>query len=168
MIRQGTLNDLPQIEQIAIRATKQMNLEGSDQWTSAYPTSAHFQEDIEQGTLYVYQENAHIVGSISIDQNLPAEFNGAQLCWQTQHETAGTFHRLVVDPAAQKSGVAVKLIEFAESYCRKQGLVSLKMDTYSKNNKAQKLFAKLGYKPVGTFYYPNKKDPFLAYEKELV
>jgi RimJ/RimL family protein N-acetyltransferase len=48
-----------------------------------------------------------------------------------------------------------------------QGLTSLKMDTYSKNKKAQKLFAKLGYKPVGTFYYPNKKDPFFAYEKAL-
>ncbi|WMM32977.1 GNAT family N-acetyltransferase [Shouchella clausii] len=167
MIRQGTLNDLPQIEQIAIDATKQMNLEGSDQWTSAYPTAAHFQEDIEQGTLYVYLENMRIVGSISIDQNLPVEFNESQLSWKTKHETAGTFHRLVVDPAAQQSGVAVKLVQFAESLCREQGLASLKMDTYSKNKKAQKLFAKLGYKPVGTFYYPNKKDPFFAYEKAL-
>jgi GNAT superfamily N-acetyltransferase len=59
-----------------------------------------------------------IVGSISIDQSFPVEFNGSQLSWQTKHETAGTFHRLVVDPAAQQSGVAVKLVQFAESYCR--------------------------------------------------
>ncbi|WP_078392446.1 GNAT family N-acetyltransferase [Shouchella patagoniensis] len=167
MIREATFDDLAQIEEIAIRATKIMNSEGSDQWDKSYPTITHFHSDIKAGSLFVYENEGHIIGAIAIDRSFAPEYKSSTLRWETKQESSGTFHRLVVDPLAQKGGIAKALILFAEQLFKSAGLLSLQVDTYSLNKKAQRLFEKLGYVNVGTLQFENKKMSFYGFEKKL-
>ncbi|WP_059102941.1 GNAT family N-acetyltransferase [Shouchella shacheensis] len=165
MIRQAASQDLTTITAIASRATRLMNAEGSDQWDETYPTAEHFENDIAQGSLFIKEEAGTILGMIAVDRNLAPEFK--DVLWETADALAATFHRLAVDPKARKSGLASELIGFAESFAIEQGLRSMKIDTYSLNEKAQALFARLDYHKVGEMFYEGRKLPFYCYEKKL-
>ncbi|MBG9784817.1 GNAT family N-acetyltransferase [Shouchella lehensis] len=168
MIRKAMKQDLVKIEEMAIRATKKMNAEGSDQWDKHYPTIAHFTKDLQLGTLFVYEQDGIVVGSITIDQSFAPEYANASLRWSEQQQFAGTFHRLLVDPNARKAGIAGALIAFAENLSHHKGLTAMQVDTYSLNEKAQQLFQKYGYEKVGTLQFPEKEAIFFGFEKQLI
>ncbi|GAF11854.1 acetyltransferase [Bacillus sp. JCM 19046] len=167
MIRKATQNDLFHIHDMAVRATKRMNAEGSDQWDKTYPTTEHFQKDIHLGSLYVYEHDEKLIGSITIDQSFSPEYGAATLKWNTPQASAGTFHRLLVDPDVRKKGTAKALITFAESYFKEHGCTALQIDTYSINHKAQRLFESCGFTNTGEFYFPGKETAFLGFEKTI-
>ncbi|WP_054709279.1 GNAT family N-acetyltransferase [Bacillus sp. JCM 19041] len=133
----------------------------------SYPTIAHFRSDIKASSLFVYENRGQIIGAIAIDRSFAPEYKSSTLRWETDQESSGTFHRLVVDPLAQKGGIAKALILFAEQLFKNNGLSSLQVDTYSLNDKAQRLFEKLGYVNVGTLHFENKKTYFFGFEKKL-
>ncbi|GAF21843.1 MULTISPECIES: GNAT family N-acetyltransferase [Shouchella] len=167
MIRKAVKQDLVKIEEMAIRATKKMNAEGSDQWDKHYPTIQHFTKDLDLGSLFVYEQDGVVVGSITIDQSFAPEYTSTSLQWSEQQRHAGTFHRLLVDPSARKAGIAAALIDFAEKHSHKKGLTAMQVDTYSLNEKAQQLFEKYGYEKVGTLQFPGKEAIFFGFEKQL-
>lgn len=167
MIRKATQNDLIHINDMAIRATKRMNAEGSNQWDKTYPTIDHFQRDIDSGSLFVFEHESLLIGSITVDQSFAPEYSSSTLKWKTPQSNSGTFHRLLVDPDVQNKGTAISLIKFAESYFQEHGCTALQIDTYALNDKAQRLFTKCGYSNTGEFFFPGKKNSFVGYEKLL-
>ncbi|MFB4213061.1 GNAT family N-acetyltransferase [Shouchella sp. JSM 1781072] len=167
MIRKATSHDLKKIEEMAIRATKKMNAEGSDQWDKQYPTIQHFEKDLAEGSLFVYEQDETVVGSITVDQTFAPEYRSESLTWSDVQDHAGTFHRLLVDPETRKAGIAASLITYAEEHCKRQGLKAMHIDTYALNEKAQQLFSKYGYTKVGTLQFPGKEAQFIGFEKKL-
>lgn len=165
MIRKANTDDLVHILQIVNDTIIVMKEEGNDQWNEQYPTSHIFQHDLEQGSLYVKEEDGQIVGSITIDQHEAEEYNA--ILWTYPNRGAVVFHRLCVNPTYRKGGLATKLIQFAENYARSIGVQYMKIDTYSLNKKAQQLFLKNGYTKVGEMYYQGKENRFYCYEKSL-
>ena len=105
-----------------------MREEGSDQWDHTYPLRKDFEQDFQNGSLFVFEHNQEIVGSITVDQTQPKEYEA--VTW-TQNEQAYVFHRLVVKPGARKLGIASQLIDFAEEYALLNGVKYMRIDTYS-------------------------------------
>ncbi|WP_379496090.1 GNAT family N-acetyltransferase [Oceanobacillus longus] len=165
MIRLATKRDLNTIVRIANKTIEVMNAEGSNQWDDTYPTGDHFTEDIKHSSLFIYENAGTVLGFISADQNLANEYDN--LKWNLPNDQCGTFHRLTVDADHRNSNIASMLITFVEEYFKELGLSGMKIDTYSINEKAERLFTRLGYQKVGEYYMEERTLPFFGFEKRL-
>ncbi|MCM2677192.1 GNAT family N-acetyltransferase [Alkalicoccobacillus plakortidis] len=166
MIRLATVTDIQHIARMATETVQIMKEEKNDQWDETYPLPEHFQHDVENGTIFVKELDHEVVGSITIDRDFSEAYS--HFSWEQPIEQTMIFHRLVVNPAIRKKGIASQLIEFAEQHARTKGCTSMKVDTYSLNQKAQGLFLRHSYRPVGELKLPERANPFYFYEKTLI
>ncbi|WP_338447827.1 GNAT family N-acetyltransferase [Niallia oryzisoli] len=164
MIRKGRNEDIPAIMKLVKDTVQIMKEEKSDQWDEKYPTVTIFENDAKNESLYVYEENGKVFGSITVDTNLPNEYH--DISWRKK-TSAYTFHRLVISAAARKKGMASSLIAYAEKIALQNNVPYMKIDTYSLNKKAQALFEKCGYVKAGEMAFHGKENPFYCYDKIL-
>jgi ribosomal protein S18 acetylase RimI-like enzyme len=68
------------------------------------------------------------------------------LSWQELREEAGFIHDIYVDDPARRRGVAARLVEAAVAWFRTQGMPRVIIHTAEKNDAAQHLFDKLGFR----------------------
>ena len=88
--------------------------------------------------------------------------------WLTKDEKNLYVHRLAVDPMYQKKGIGKLLMDFAEEYGLKNGLKSVRLDTFSKNDRNNKFYRSRNYIQLDDVYFPNQSEfPFHCYEKIL-
>ncbi|MGH9348670.1 MAG: GNAT family N-acetyltransferase [Vicinamibacterales bacterium] len=66
--------------------------------------------------------------------------------WQELREAAGFIHDIVVDEGSRRHGVASALVEAAVAWLRERGAPRVMLWTAEKNEGAQRLFAKLGFR----------------------
>jgi len=66
--------------------------------------------------------------------------------WKEVREAAGFVHDVVVAPEAQRSGVASALVESACGWLRSIGAPRVVLWTAEKNDPAQRLFTRLGFR----------------------
>ena len=66
--------------------------------------------------------------------------------WKELRDSAGFIHDVVVAPEAQRAGVASALVEAACDWCRSVGAPRVVLWTAEKNDPAQQLFARLGFR----------------------
>jgi len=165
LIRQATLNDLPQIMQLIKEVVPQMNAVGNWQWDDTYPNTAVFEHDISLNQLWVAEIDADIVGIAAITTDQEAEY--AQVGWDL-NQTAIVTHRLAVSIKYQGKGIAAALLQQAELCALARNIKFLRIDTNTMNQATQKLFPKLGYVfsgEIGLNFRPGLR--FYCYEKRL-
>ena len=162
-IRQGCIDDLPEILSIVKRTLILMEQEGNDQWSEKYPNEDIFRKDIENNSLFVAIMDDKVIASITIDQIGGKSYDN--IAWSYSDKEFMIIHRLVVDPEIRGGGIASKLLAFAEIHCIENDIFYLKTDTYSLNDKAQNLFIKNGYNKVGSTIFEGKNNPFYCYDK---
>ena len=66
--------------------------------------------------------------------------------WKELREAAGYIHDIVVVPEAQRHGVASVLVETACEWFRSLGAPRVVLGTAEKNERAQRLFTRLGFR----------------------
>jgi ribosomal protein S18 acetylase RimI-like enzyme len=66
--------------------------------------------------------------------------------WKELRDTAGFIHDIVVDELARRRGIAESLISAAIEWLQKQGVPRVVLWTAEKNDSAQRLFTKLGFR----------------------
>lgn len=164
-IRQASFNDIDNIMKMITVCIKDMESQGIYQWIRGfYPTRDLFEQDIENGSLYLLEKKGKCLGVIAIDEKQSPEYEG--LDWYISNGKTLVIHRLAVDPNFQKQGIGSKLISFAENFAINKGYTSIRLDTYSGNSGAIKLYERRGYKKVvGELYFPRRELPFYCYEK---
>lgn len=142
-----------------------MESRGIYQWGEYYPTLEIIQDDIESELLYIIKENDTVLGIITLNEEQPSEWGGIN--WSTQEGRPLMIHRLAVNPKWQKRGVGRRLLDFAEKYAICNEYTSIRLDAYSGNPRALKLYEKHKYKRMGQVYFPMRELPFYCYEKIL-
>ncbi|QLK86183.1 GNAT family N-acetyltransferase [Staphylococcus sp. 17KM0847] len=169
MIRKAHYTDLPDIMTLTSAAKALMYQDGNPQWDEYYPVSKHFEQDIHSESLFVLEDENHTIqGFIVIDAIMPEWYNTLE--WPIQYDTHSlVIHRLVA--SQQYPGIAKKLMTFAFEQARAHDSKYLLTDTFSLNQRAQKLFTKYNFIKVGemtseTFPF-DKGAPFYAYYKKL-
>jgi ribosomal protein S18 acetylase RimI-like enzyme len=165
-IRRATPADLPSILHLVSRVVPLMHAAGNYQWETSYPNETVFREDIDRQHLWVAELQGQVVGVAALTTDQDPEY--AQAEWDATLPALVT-HRLAVDPAAQGQGVAIALLEQAETLAVEQGLPVLRVDTNSENQATQRLFPKLGYRFAGEItlaFRPGLR--FFCYEKQLL
>jgi len=148
------------------RCTDHLNQLGIDQWNEHYPTAELVEEDIASGNVYAYHEDGCIRGLITVGETQPEEYE--EILWSVENTVPVlTIFRLAVDPRCQGRGIAKKLIAYAEEIARNQAYSSIRMDCYTKNQRAYELYRYLQYELKGTVIFPHTHVPFYCLEKVI-
>lgn len=164
-IRPAAGDDLDEIWALVRRAVAHARALGNPQWGDDYPTAAHFSNAIADGDLYAAVDgNGKILGVTGL--NCTAEVNYDALTWSAVGP-AMVIHKLTVDPDAQRQGIGSAFFRLAEELAGKQGVRSIRLDTYCLNARMQSLILKHGYRQVGCVHYPQRELPYPCYEKVL-
>lgn len=157
--------DLPSILDIISNCIEYMKSEGIYQWDEFYPDSDIIENDINQGDCYVLKNNEKCIAYVAINEKQDPEYS--KINWFTDGRKVLFIHRLSVHPEFQGKGVAKKVLKFIEDFATKNNYSSIRLDAYSANEKALKLYENFNYKKVGQFYLPIRDIPFYCYEKNI-
>lgn len=113
-----------------------------------YPTRKDAEKAINDGTLYVYEENHNIVGSIIIDSVQPREYAGIAWANAFESDEVMVIHLLIVRPSMTGKGAASALVKYAMELARNNSCKVLRLDTGGQNIPAVSLYKKLGFQIV--------------------
>ena len=85
--------------------------------------------------------------------------------WRYPADRFAVLHRLCVHPDFQGRGVAREAMDHIEKRARGQGAQALRLDAFSQNPSALRLYERRGYEKAGEIRY--RKGLFYLYEKRL-
>ncbi len=157
MIRLAKANDLDRIDALSLQTIKDMRARGIRQWDTTYPRKEHFAADIEKDALYVYEEDDRILGAMAV---LPGDEKVYRsVAWMRADSLA--VHRIVVDPSAQRKGVATALFLWLFRKAESLGMESIRIDTHPGNERMRAFLDKLQFAYMD--YIPSIHR--LAYER---
>ncbi len=166
MIRRAKISEIPDILTITQACAQKMQDNGIFQWNEHYPNEKAFTTDVGRGELYVLEEDHQIIGAIVVSTWMDAEYE--PIDWLTPNGNSTYIHRLCVHPNLQGKGYAQQLMDFAESYSREQGFASVRLDTFSQNQRNQRFYEQRGYQKLGDIFFPKQSEhPFHCYELVL-
>ena len=112
---------------------------------SIYPTRATAQASIENGDMYVMEENGVILAAGRINQHQGPEYDQAVWSFDAAPDKVLVLHTLVVSPQYKGRGIGTAFVAFYEETARDMGCTALRMDTNAINTAARALYKKLGY-----------------------
>jgi len=136
------------------------------QWNEKYPSRDIFLSDIEKKNLFILKNNSGIIGCIALSHEKDIEYTDVK--WLTKDYKNLYLHRLAVDPKFQKKGIGKLLMDFAEDYARNNKFISVRLDTFSKNERNNRFYKSRKYTKLDDVYFPNQSEfPFHCYEKIL-
>lgn len=161
--RLGTKDDIDAIVHLVSDAIKEMELHGIYQWDEIYPTAGDFAEDIKKNNLYVAEEKKELIAVYVISGESDDAYKSAE--WKCPDETAYILHRFCVSPKFQGKGIGKQLLLEIESQIRDMGYDSVRLDVFTKNPYAQRLYRHNGYEARGIAAW--RKGYFDLMEKRL-
>ena len=166
MIRRAKISEIPDILIITQACARKMQENGIFQWNEHYPSEAAFKKDVEREELYAVEENGKILGAIVISTFMDEEY--VPIKWLTPNGKSTYIHRLCVHPEQQGKGLAQQLMDYAEGYSRDNGFLSVRLDTFSQNQRNQRFYEQRGYQKLGDIFFPKQSEhPFHCYELVL-
>ena len=66
--------------------------------------------------------------------------------WMSLRDTAGVLHDIIVDPARRQHGVGRQLLDATLAFLQSRGAPRVVLETAERNEPAQRLFAKAGFR----------------------
>jgi len=166
MIRKGTIEDIDAILNITKLCAAHMINKQIYQWNEHYPNKSVFENDVLRKELVVIETNSGLIGCIAISTFMDDEY--LPVSWLTPNENNLYIHRLAVNPKFQGKGYAQKLMDYAENYAKTNSFASVRLDTFSKNERNQKFYEARGYQRLGNIMFPKQSNyPFYCYELVL-
>ena len=167
LIRRATKDDLDEVMLIIKACTKHMISKNIFQWNEKYPNIETFKNDIENENLYVLSlQNNELIGCVSITFEMDDFYK--TIDWISPSKKNIYVHRLAVHPNNQGQGHAKIIMNFIEKKGIDNLCESIRLDTFSMNNKNNTLYTKLGYQKLGQIYFRDQSEmPFNCYEKPL-
>lgn len=146
-----------------ILALYQTHLYGPAEWNEYYPNQETITFDLSRDALFVMKnEKNEIIAAISIDSDDTVD---ALPCWSKELQPSGELARLCVRSDMHNQGLARKMMQYAFTVMREQGLKSVHILVKSGHAVALRSYAHLDFKQVGDCQLFGKD--FLCFEKEL-
>jgi len=162
-VRKAVPGDLDAVSALFRSAIAVMDESGIPQWDEVYPAESDFKNDIEKGQMFLCEYGSRVAAVFVLNRQRDGEYqNGA---WRFDEDGSAELHRLCVDPAFQNRGVGAQTVRLAEALLRERSTESVRLDAFSKNPYALRLYEKLGYRRVGEANF--RKGLFYLYEKRL-
>lgn len=159
----ATASDLIPIFDVYKAAIAHMNEIGIPQWDELYPTYEDIRGDIYRGEHYIGLSEGNIVCAFTLNRDCDSQYEAAD--WSVRDRPFIVLHRLCVSPAFQNRGAGRKTMLYIEALAQAEGIASIRLDAFSLNPYALRLYEGLGYRRTGTANF--RKGLFYLYEKTL-
>lgn len=114
-----------------------------------YPTIEDAQAALDDGELYVLEEDGRVVGAGRINKKQMPAYASVDWAYAAPDHEVLVLHTLVVSPAASGRGYARQFVKFFNDLAREMGCKVLRIDTNVKNTRARRLYASLGFRESG-------------------
>ena len=164
-IIKGQKQDIPDIMDVIFSCTKHMASQGINQWNEFYPTADIIENDIKKEYGYVIKDNGRCIAYVAINEEQSPEY--CQVKWLSDGRNVLVIHRLCVHPEYQGKGVAKKMLNFIEDLAAENNYSCIRLDAYSGNERAIRLYENFGYKKAGQVHFQWRDLPFYCYEKNI-
>lgn len=130
-----------------------------------YPTRKVAETALQNGALYVCEEDGAVLGSIILDRQQPDEYK--KIDWKTKapDEKVSVIHLLMVRPSAAGKGVGTSLVNYVIDIARKRSCIAVRLDTGEQNIPAASLYKKLGFRLAATS--PMKVGGMISHNEHL-
>ena len=160
--RAGT-DDLDALVALYGAAAQDMREKGIDQWDEYYPDREILAEDVESGDMTLGLLDGQLACAYVVNREYEPEYElGA---WEHTEGDFCVLHRLCVNLEMQGRGLARQAMARMEKNARDQGFDSVRLDVFSQNLHAQRLYERLGYRRTGEVRF--RKGIFYLMEKKL-
>ena len=165
-IRKAIANDISSVMEVIKSCTIDMISKKIFQWNDKYPNIETFKNDIVNKDLYVLVSANEILGCVSITFEMDDFYK--KIDWISNTNKNIYVHRLAIHPKYQGLGYAKKMMSFIENMGVENMCESIRLDTFSMNEKNNNFYSRLGYEKLGHIYFRDQSDmPFNCYEKPL-
>jgi ribosomal protein S18 acetylase RimI-like enzyme len=161
--RKAEIADLDAVFELVTSAIEEMEREGIHQWDNVYPAKADLKADIESGTLTVGMDEDDIAVIYVISKEFDEQYKNGR--WQFPESDFRIIHRLCVSPKYQHRGLAKQTLSHIEDHLKSIGVDSIRLDVFTENPYALKLYRNNGYTEVGHADW--RKGRFLLMEKRI-
>jgi len=162
-IRAATAADLDAVVALLGRCVAGMQAAGIDQWDPVYPNRRVLAADISAGMMHAAAVDRAIAGIVVLNEYQDPEY--ADVPWTFVTGPIAVVHRLMIDPACQRQGVARELMAFVEREAGRRGFAAIRLDAFTQNPRALRLYQGLGYRDAGGIRL--RKGAFRCFEKRL-
>ncbi|WP_040208720.1 GNAT family N-acetyltransferase [Neobacillus jeddahensis] len=143
--------------------TSDLKKKGIHQWDCFYPNRFVINSDIKLGHLFGILIDNQVIGVIVLDTNENKQFQS--LKWMDERGRPLMIHRLGIHPLYQGRGYGKKLLGFAGEYAISNGFSSMRLDVFSGNKGALKMYEHAGFQERGEICYPFRSAPYICFEK---
>lgn len=110
-----------------------------------YPTRADAEKSLLNETLYVYEEDGVVAGSMILDGQQPEEYRKIAWASQVPDENVKVIHLLMIRPRAKGKGIGLALIDYAVETAKQHSCTVIRLDTGEQNIPAVSLYKKAGF-----------------------
>lgn len=156
--------DLENIMHLVHRVIEEMERNGIRQWNETYPHRQTFAEDLASGNLYLGFYDEALAAMFVLNETM-TEDECRDGNWRFPTAHFAVIHRLCVDPAFQQNGLGRRTCLAAEETARDLGYDTIRIDAFSQNPYALRMYEKLAYTRVGETLFP--EGLFFLMEKKL-
>lgn len=163
VIRKAEMKDLDSVVAIFKNAIQVMNENGIPQWDEVYPNKEILMDDIIKGEMFLGEIKNEIASVCVINREYDEEYQNGK--WNYSEATYSILHRLCVNPFLQNNGIGTKTLSQMEALLKEEGTESIRLDAFSLNPYALRMYEKLGYLKVGEAHF--RKGLFYLYEKKI-
>lgn len=155
--------DLSKIFSMFKRSIMLMESQGIYQWDEIYPNEDILFEDISKKQLYICYMDNKFVSAFVLNKEYDKEYDSGD--WKYTDGEYIIVHRLCVDSKLQNCGIGYASMSVAERIAKSMGAESLRLDCFSENPFALRLYRNLGYEVTGCANW--RKGKFYLMEKSI-
>lgn len=153
--------DKDEVMQLLNAAKENMKENGIDQWDEIYPAISDVAKDIKEGTLTLVKQGGKLVAVYTLNKHQDAAYKFGN--FKDNSDNFIVLHRLCVKPEYRGMGIAARTLRYIDEEALKEGFSSIRLDVFTKNPRAVKLYESAGYSCAGDAYF--RKGKFLLMEK---
>ncbi|MDF2988853.1 MAG: acetyltransferase [Eubacterium sp.] len=162
-LRKARLEDLNLIMKMVRKAIEVMAEAGIFQWDDLYPDEELLHKDILNNEMFLCEIDNQMACIFVLNQECDDEYAAGD--WQYKDSSYSVIHRLCVNTVFQGRGIGSMTIQLIEEYLRNRGIECVRLDAFSGNPIALRMYEKLGYRRSGELFL--RKGLFYLYEKKL-
>ncbi len=122
---------------------------------NVYPEDITIKNAIENGWLYIMEEDNKIIGSMVINSACTEGYEKVSWSIDAKSDEIAVIHLLGIAKFARGKGMGSRLVQEAIDLCRRMGKKTIRLDAVGRNIPAQHLYEKNGFSNRGVMnlYY---------------
>lgn len=161
VFHKGNKKDIQEIYEVFAKGVEAMIDAGIYQWDEIYPNREDIEDDLEKEELFVGTSGNEIAVVYVLNKECDEQYGNGK--WSLLTEDYRVIHRLCVHPKFQNRGFGGETLRHIEENLKQQGVKAIRLDAFTQNPYALKLYASSGYNIVGEAAW--RKGKFYLMEK---